>query len=243
MVQAIHPRPGDVMVEIGPGEGALTCPLLKAHGTLIAIELDRDLAPMLENKCRDIGTLTMLQGDAVQFDFSTLASTDSRLRIAGNLPYNVSVPMLFCLASHAAIIHDIHVLLQREVACRIAAQPGGSHYGRLSVMMQATFEAALLFDVGPGAFKPAPRVQSTFIRLLPHAVPVIDTASTKALAMTVTAAFSRRRKTLRNSLKSLLDSSQIQSAGIDPSRRAETLSLREFASLAHVLESNLNSSH
>lgn len=239
MVQAINPQPGNRIVEIGPGEGALTCPLLEAHGELTAIELDRDLAPLLENKCRSIGALTLLQGDAVKFDFSTLVSGDDKLRIVGNLPYNISVPMLFRLTDHATIVHDIHVLLQKEVACRIAAQPGSGHYGRLSVMMQATFGTILLFDVGPGAFRPQPKVQSTFMRLTPHTAPVIDT-STKALATIVTAAFSGRRKTLRNSLRTLLDSTHIRSAGIDPARRAETLSLREFASLARMLESDLS---
>ncbi len=243
MMRTINPQPGDAIVEIGPGEGALTCPLLKAHGKLTAIELDRDLIPPLEDKCRNLGTFTLLRGDAVKFDFSTLVSGDNKLRIVGNLPYNISVPMLFHLAEHAVIIRDMHVLLQREVAYRIAAQPGGGHYGRLSVMMQTIFDVALLFDIGPGAFRPPPRVHSTFVRLMPHAAPIIDIPSTEALATVVTAAFSRRRKTLRNGLKQLFDSTRIKSAGIDPSRRAETLSLEEFASLARVLESDLSSSH
>jgi len=238
MIQEINPRPGNRIVEIGPGEGALTCPLLEVHGELTAIELDRNLVPVLEDKCQNIGALILLQGDASKFDFSTLVSGDDRLRIVGNLPYNISVPMLFRLADHAVIICDMHVLLQKEVAYRVAAQPGSSHYGRLAVMMQSIFEAVLLFDVGPSAFRPPPKVRSVFMRLTPHATPVID-ISTKALAAVVTTAFSQRRKTLRNSLKSLLDSIQIQSADIDPARRAETLSLKEFASLARMLESDL----
>ena len=237
MVQAINPQPGDVIIEIGPGKGALTYPLLAVHGELTAIELDRDLTPLLEDKCRDIGTLTLLQGDALKFDFSTLVSDERKLRIAGNLPYNISVPMLFHLTGYADIIRDMYVLLQKEVALRIAAQPGNGHYGRLSVMMQAVFDAVLLFDVGPGAFRPPPKVQSTFTRLTSHVAPIINIPSTQVLAMVVTAAFSQRRKTLRNCLKPLLDGAQISSAGIDPSRRAETLSLREFASLARMLES------
>jgi 16S rRNA (adenine1518-N6/adenine1519-N6)-dimethyltransferase len=235
MVQAINPSNGDRLLEIGPGEGALTCPLLKLHGALTAIELDRDLGPTLIEKCRPLGEFTLLQDDAMKFDYTTLASPDDRIRIAGNLPYNISTPILFHLAGHAPVIQDMHVLLQKEVANRITAAPGTKAYGRLSVMLQIIFGVTHLFDVGPGAFRPPPKVQSTFIRLAPHTQPVVAPPDQPALAAVVNQAFSQRRKTLRNSLQPLLDTDQMAQAGIDAGRRAETLSLQEFAALAKML--------
>lgn len=237
MLEAINPQAGEQIVEIGPGEGALTCPLLERHGALTAIELDRDLAPLLEKKCREIGELKLYQADALKFDFEQLVDGKHKIRIVGNLPYNISTPILFHLASYARHIQDMHVLLQKEVAARIDAQPGTKEYGRLSVMMQYTFATQQLFDVGPGAFRPPPKVQSTFLRLTPHPEPVVEVSHQGNLSLVVAAAFSQRRKTLRNSLKAHLDATQIEQAGIDPSRRAETLSLEEFAKLANMLES------
>jgi len=241
MVESIAPRPGDNIVEIGPGEGALTCPLLKQHGRLTAIELDRDLAPRLEEKCRELGQLRLYQADAMKFDFSQLVEPGKKIRIVGNLPYNISTPILFHLASYAQDIQDLHVLLQREVAHRINALPGNKDYGRLSVMMQYTFATELLFDVAPGAFRPPPKVQSTFLRLTPHPSPVVQLDDPGNLSRIVTAAFSQRRKTLKNCLKTLLDSSQIAHVGIDPARRPETLTLEEFSALANMLESSAES--
>ena len=235
MVKSISPQPGDHIVEIGPGEGALTCPLLKQNGSLTAIELDRDLVPRLEEKCRNLGDLKIYQADAMKFDFEQLTNDQCKLRIIGNLPYNISTPILFHLASYAGIIQDVHVLLQKEVAKRINASPGNKDYGRLSVMMQYTFATELLFDVAPGAFRPAPKVTSTYIKLTPHSSPIVSLDNPDALSQIVTTAFSQRRKTLRNCLRNLLDSEQIENAGIDPGRRPETLSLKEFADLANML--------
>lgn len=232
MLQSINPQAGDMLVEIGPGEGALTCPLLEQHGELTAIELDRDLAPQLQDKCAGIGRLILHQGDALKFDFSSLVTGDKKIRLVGNLPYNISTPILFHLEQYAPVIQDMHVLLQREVGTRITAEPGGSDYGKLSVMMQKTFQTALLFNVGPGAFRPPPKVQSTFIRLTPHPAPVVEIQDQKRFNEIVTAAFSQRRKTLRNALKTHLSTEQFEAAAIDPSRRAETLSLEEFSRLA-----------
>ena len=242
MLQAINPAAGEHIVEIGPGEGALTCPLLQQHGSLTAIELDRDLVPLLVKKCATLGKLDIMQADALKFDFASLAAPGKPIRIVGNLPYNISTPLLFHLASYAGIMTDLHVLLQKEVAQRIAATPGNKSYGKLSVMMQSTFSAHLLFDVGPGAFKPPPKVASTFIRLKPHPAPVVDIHDHKNFVKLVTAAFSQRRKTLRNSLATVMDSSVIEAAGVDPGRRAETLSLQEFATLSNMLESSANHS-
>lgn len=235
MIQSIAPLPDDHIIEIGPGEGALTCPLLKQHGRLTAIELDRDLVPRLQEKCRNLGDLKLYQADALKFDFKQLANDKHKLRIVGNLPYNISTPILFHLASYAGIIKDVHVLLQKEVAQRINASPGNKDYGRLSVMMQYTFASELLFDVVPGAFRPPPRVTSTYIKLTPHPSPVVSLNNPDTLAQIVATAFSQRRKTLRNCLKNLLDSEQIENAGIDSGRRPETLSLKEFADLANML--------
>lgn len=235
MVQAINPQAHERLVEIGPGQGALTCPLLKLHGELTAIELDRDLGPRLVEMCEPFGKFTLLQADAMKFDYTQLASAENRIRIVGNLPYNISTPILFHLADHAGLVQDMHVLLQKEVANRLSAEPGSKTYGRLSVMLQNVFAISDLFDVGPGAFRPAPRVQSTFIRLTPHPQPVVGPEHQAQLARIVAQAFSQRRKTLRNSLQSLLTAEQMSEASIDPSRRAETLSLQEFAMLANLL--------
>ena len=235
MLQAIAPQTEDLIVEIGPGQGALTIPLLKRHGALTAIELDYDLIPLLEDKCQGLGKLDLHQADAMKFDYQSLATAGHKLRIVGNLPYNISTPILFHLAEHAPCIQDMHVLLQKEVAHRIAAQPGGKDYGRLSIMMQCTFKTELLFDVPPGAFNPPPKVYSTFLHLTPHALPVVSIDKPDSLSIIVTAAFSQRRKTIRNSLKNLLSEAQIVYAGIKPDRRPETLTLQEFAALANML--------
>jgi 16S rRNA (adenine1518-N6/adenine1519-N6)-dimethyltransferase len=237
MLWAINPASDDRIVEIGPGEGALTCPLLQQHGNLTAIELDRDLVDPLIEKCRSIGELDVIQADAMKFDYTSLASVEDKIRIVGNLPYNISTPILFHLAGYADLINDLHVLLQKEVAERIASAPGRKSYGKLSIMMQARFDTTLLFNVRPEAFRPPPKVTSTFIRLVPHQQPPVRINNLDQFNGLVTTAFSQRRKTLRNSLQPLLSEKQIKAAGIDPSRRAETLSLEEFAALGNMLES------
>lgn len=235
MVHFIHPRDGDSIVEIGAGEGALTCPLLEQHGALTAIELDRDLVTHIREKCASIGDLVLYQDDVMKFDFSSLADADSKIRIVGNLPYNISTPILFHLAQYVTIIQDMHVLLQKEVGHRITVKPGNREYGKLSVMMQSIFKTELLFDVKPGAFRPSPKVDSTFIRLTPHTTPVVRINDRNHFNDIVTVAFSQRRKTLRNSLKTRLTLEQFQAANIDPSRRAETLTLQEFSNLSNQL--------
>ncbi|MGD8709503.1 MAG: 16S rRNA (adenine(1518)-N(6)/adenine(1519)-N(6))-dimethyltransferase RsmA [Ectothiorhodospiraceae bacterium] len=233
MIAAIDPRPGQHMVEIGPGLGALTEPLLERLGELTAIELDRDLAAQLRHSGN--GRLQVLEQDALGTDFAALRSDERPLRIVGNLPYNISTPLLFNVASAGAAVADMHFLLQKEVVDRMAATPGGGDYGRLSVMLQFHCRVQPLFDVGPGAFRPAPKVTSTFVRLLPHATPPVFVADQQALATVVTRAFSQRRKTLRNSLRKLLDTDRIEATGVDPGSRAETLDLAAFARLANAV--------
>ena len=232
IVQAIDPRPGDTVVEIGPGKGAITLPLLQAAGKLDVVELDRDLVGPLAEKCRDIGTLAIHNSDALSFDFCKL-SAGGMLRIVGNLPYNISTPLLFFLLEQHACIQDMHFMLQKEVVERMAAQPGSGSYGRLSVMLQYRCKVMPLFNIGPGAFNPPPKVESAFVRLLPYARPPVTVDDEAVFSELVRQAFSQRRKTLRNTLRTLLDVDEIITAGVDPAARAEMLGLAEFAGLAN----------
>ena len=233
IVRAIHPKAGEHLIEIGPGLGALTLPLLQAAGRLEVVELDRDLIPKLEQQCAGQGELIIHSADALKFDFCALAA-GGRLRLAGNLPYNISTPLIFHLLEQAHCIDDMHFMLQKEVVERLAAKPDTSDYGRLSVMVQYRCKVEQLFIVPPGAFTPAPKVDSAIVRLEPHAEPPVD-VDAAVLEKLVAQAFSQRRKTLRNTLKGLLDAETIEAAGIDPQRRAETLSLQEFAALARCV--------
>lgn len=236
MIEAIAPGPDDALLEIGPGQGALTRPLLERAGALTAVELDRDLARALREQTAGAGgRLELVEGDALDYPLAELAPGERPLRVVGNLPYNVSTPLLFHLTADPGRLQDLHLLLQREVVARMAAGPGGRDYGRLSVMLQYRCRVQPLFDVGPGAFRPAPKVTSTFVRLLPHRAPPVTVPDEAQLARVVAAAFSARRKTLRNSLAGVLSAAAIASAGVDPGTRAERLSLADFAALARAL--------
>jgi 16S rRNA (adenine1518-N6/adenine1519-N6)-dimethyltransferase len=224
--------PGDTLLEIGPGRGAITRPLLERAGRLHVVEIDRDLAMALRAGVGVPGELIVHEQDALTLDLSELAPAGDRLRVVGNLPYNVSTPLLFHLLAQRASIRDMHFMLQKEVVDRIVAPPGGRDYGRLSVMVAWHCEAERLFDVGAGAFTPPPRVRSAVLRLLPRRVPLVTGIDEALLGRLVTAAFSRRRKTLRNALATLLTAERIEAAGIDPGRRPETLTPAEFARLA-----------
>jgi 16S rRNA (adenine1518-N6/adenine1519-N6)-dimethyltransferase len=236
IVQALNPRAGDHLVEIGPGRGALTGRLLECAGcTLDAIEIDRDLAAQLCERFTDPARCALHQADALEFDFSALArARGGRLRLVGNLPYNISTPLLFRLLAQAPAITDLTVMLQREVVARLAARPGGKDYGRLTVMLAPQVEVAWLFDVGPGAFQPPPRVWSAVARLRVRAQPSF--AVSPHYAEVVGAAFMQRRKTLRNALSQLLSREQISACGVDPGARPETLAPHEFNTLAQALD-------
>lgn len=231
IVEAIAPAPGDHLVEIGPGEGALTERLLARTQRLDVIEIDRDLAAALRHRGDGTGLLQVHEGDVLHFDFRGLA-VDGPLRIAGNLPYNISTPLLFHLLSQREAMRDMHFMLQREVVDRIVAAPGDSSYGRLSVMLQAHCAATPLFRVGPGAFRPPPAVESAVLRLVPHERPLVAASLQPAFADIVRTAFSARRKTVRNGLRTLLSAEQIEAAGVDPGARPQTLSVEAFAALA-----------
>jgi 16S rRNA (adenine1518-N6/adenine1519-N6)-dimethyltransferase len=235
IVAAIDPQSGDRLVEIGPGLGALTWPLLAHHGTLDVIEIDRDAIAALETASRPAGELRIHGGDVLKFDFAALRGQDlKRLRIVGNLPYNISTPLLFKLIEVREHIEDMHFMLQKEVVDRMAAGAGDEAYGRLSVTLAPWVEVQPLFDIGPGAFKPPPKVISTYVRLLPRAQPPFALGQPARFAAIVAAAFGQRRKTLRNSLKTLVSETGFAAAGIDPGLRAEVLSPAQFAALANT---------
>ncbi|HUS25548.1 MAG TPA: 16S rRNA (adenine(1518)-N(6)/adenine(1519)-N(6))-dimethyltransferase RsmA [Candidatus Binatia bacterium] len=230
IVRILAPRPGQPLVEIGPGLGALTVPVLEAAGALRAVELDRDVIPRLQQRCAGKGALDVLQADALKVDFRALAA-GTKLRLFGNLPYNISTPLLFHLLDHSGAIEDMHFMLQKEVVDRMTAAPGSPDYGRLTVMLGARAQAEALFTVGAGAFSPPPKVESAMVRLRPrpasYAIP--DFARFEEV---VRRAFGQRRKTLANALKGVLDPESIRRAGVDPGVRAEELAPEQFAALA-----------
>jgi 16S rRNA (adenine1518-N6/adenine1519-N6)-dimethyltransferase len=236
IVREVAPAPDQALLEIGPGRGALTELLLGKSRTLDAIEIDRDLAGQLRARWGPPQGFELHVADALDFDLATLSRTrGARLRVIGNLPYNISTPLLFHIAAAHDYIDDVHVMLQKEVIERIAAAPGSGDYGRLTVMLAPWFEAKHLFDVGPGAFTPAPRVWSAVARLRVRREPAFTVPP--AFARTVSAAFSQRRKTLRNALKSLVGVEAIVAAGVDPTLRPEMLTPAQFAAIAvHVPE-------
>lgn len=232
IVRTIAPSRGERLVEIGPGRGAITVPLLEAAGAIDVVEIDPDVVPALEARCRGRGELRVHLADALDFDLCALHGAGARLRLVGNLPYNLSTPLLFRFLAQLDAIEDMHFMLQREVVTRMAARPGGKDYGRLTVMLAPRVRVAPLFDIGTGAFAPPPRVVSTFFALQPWREPPFVVADDRSYARVVAAAFAKRRKTLRNSLAGLLDAASIAAAGVNPAARPETLSPEQFAALA-----------
>jgi len=233
IVACISPRPDEHLVEIGPGQGALTRLLLPECGRLDAVELDRDLVGYLKKRFGTEEKLTIHSGDAMKFDFSAL-SRGGPLRVIGNLPYNISTPLLFHLFEQSACIKDMHFMLQKEVVDRLCAEPGGKDYGRLGVMARYYCSMEPLMEVGPESFTPSPKVVSAVVRLVPHGQKPVRVGP-EVLGRVVAAAFSQRRKTLRNALGLLLVADEIESADVDPGARAETLGLEDFARLAEAL--------
>jgi len=241
LVAVINPRPGQHLVEIGPGPGALTGPLLEFGATLDAIELDRDLVPRLRRRWGQRYPFRVHQCDALKFDFAQLLEPEAEnpgaghptrpLRLVGNLPYNISTPLLFHVLGQIELFEDIHFMLQKEVVQRLAARAGSKAYGRLSVMTALHCHADALFTVGPEAFTPPPKVESAVIRLTPRKQPLLPSEQHQAFGDLVRQAFAQRRKTLRNNLKGLLDANTISATGIDPGRRAETLEPEDFIAL------------
>lgn len=235
IVDAIRPTPGEWLIEIGPGEGVLTEALMAAGARVIAIEIDRDLAARLRQRFTEASVFRLIIADALRVDFSSLCE-DSPIRVVGNLPYNVSTPLLFHLFEFAAQVSEMVFMLQREVVDRLCAEAGDPGYGRLSVMTRYHASAEALFDVHPESFYPPPRVMSSVVRLIPHVVAPVAVDS-KRLAGLVMEAFMQRRKTLRNALRHRVDAALFEAAGIDPGARAETLTLEDFARLCSYLPS------
>ena len=264
IVDAVAARPGDTLVEIGPGLGALTAHLLDRCDRLEVVEIDRDLIARLRERW-PAERLAIHEGDALAFDFATLKREGSRLKIVGNLPYNISSPLLFHLVRFAPLVDDLHFMLQKEVVDRMVADPGGGDYGRLSVMLQYHFYMERLFIVPPGAFNPSPKVDTAVVRMIPRigrcepragasagiptgghdlnppngpkvslggTAPVLDEA---VFARVVTAAFSQRRKMLRNTLRGVATESELESVGIAPTSRAEEVALSGYVRLANTI--------
>lgn len=237
IVRAVNPRWGERLVEIGPGLGALTRPLLTAAGRLDVIELDRDVIPFLQDNCACQGELHIHNSDALRCDFVSLAAGEA-VRLVGNLPYNIATPLIFHVLNQLSTIRDMHFMVQKEVALRLAAATDTEHYGRLSIMVQLHCAVDLLFSVGPGAFKPAPKVDSAVVRLTPHREMPVKINDQRHFAELVTRAFSQRRKTLRNALRGWLAAEEITSLGINPIRRPETLTLTDYAALSNASKKN-----
>ncbi|MDR2015250.1 MAG: 16S rRNA (adenine(1518)-N(6)/adenine(1519)-N(6))-dimethyltransferase RsmA [Azoarcus sp.] len=236
IVAAIRPQAGENMVEIGPGLGALTKPLLEHLGHLHVIEIDRDLIARLR-ECHDPGCLAIHEGDALKFDFGALCTEEkASLRVVGNLPYNISTPLLFHLCDFMPRLRDGHFMLQKEVVARMVAVPDTAEYGRLSVMLQYRFQMERLFDVPPGAFRPAPKVTSSVVRMIPLPAGTYDVHDETRFSRIVAAAFAQRRKTLRNTLRDFLDETGLKALGLDPGLRGERLSVADFVAIANACQ-------
>lgn len=245
IVHAIHPQADDLMVEIGPGLGALTEHLVDQVGQLAVVELDRDLIPNLRISFATRKNFHIYEGDALKFDYRRIPSdlcaeqeNERKMRIVGNLPYNISTPLLFHLIEYQSQISDMHFMLQKEVVDRMAAGVGDNAYGRLGIMIQYFCRVEPLFLVPPSAFNPPPKVDSAIVRLVPHETPPVTTRCTKSLNRIVTAAFNQRRKTVRNALKSFADDALLEAAGIDPEVRPEQVSLAQYARLTDLTLAN-----
>jgi 16S rRNA (adenine1518-N6/adenine1519-N6)-dimethyltransferase len=238
IVDAINPEPGENLIEIGPGLGALTEPVVERAGKLSVVELDRDLAKRLRHHPFLAPHLTIHEIDALKFDFGLLSSAEQPLRIFGNLPYNISTPLIFHLLTFKDKVQDMHFMLQKEVVDRMAAGPNSKTYGRLSIMTQYQCQVIPVMEIGPEAFKPAPKVDSAIVRLIPHAHIKNPVSSIEVLNTVCTTAFNQRRKTIRNSFKKLVDAEKLASLGIDINLRPENLSIDDYITIANFVAEN-----
>lgn len=236
IVAATGTKATDHVVEIGPGRGALTEALLDTGARVTAIELDRDLPPILRARFFSVPPerFTIIEADALKFDFATL-TRDEPIKLVGNLPYNISTPLIFHLLKQRSGLRDMHFMLQKEVVERLCAEPGSKEYGRLSVMVQYYCQAEALFYVPPGAFTPQPKVDSAIVKLTPKPAAELDAKDPQQLETLVRLSFSMRRKTIRNNLKSHINMDALEAVGIDPGARPETLPLADYVRLSNQL--------
>ncbi|MFD2165243.1 16S rRNA (adenine(1518)-N(6)/adenine(1519)-N(6))-dimethyltransferase RsmA [Thalassotalea euphylliae] len=236
IVDAIHPQSGENLIEIGPGLGALTEPVVERAGDLSVVELDRDLAERLRHHPFLAKHLTIHEIDALKFDFSQLAKADQPMRIFGNLPYNISTPLIFHLLTFKDLVKDMHFMLQKEVVDRMAAQPNTKAYGRLSIMTQYQCQVMSVMEIGPEHFKPAPKVDSAIVRLIPHTEIKNPVNSLETLNHVCVTAFNQRRKTIRNSFKEMISAEEIESLGLSPTLRPENLTIDNFIAIANFVD-------
>ncbi len=235
IVKVIHPNQDDHLVEIGPGRGAITVPILKQVGSLHAIEIDRDIAKEVTEQCKNIGNFEIHLGDVLQFDFNILANINDPIRIFGNLPYNISTPLLFHLLKFSDCIVDMHFMLQKEVVDRITARVGDSNYSRLSIMIQSSYKVESLFDIGPNEFTPPPKVNSSFMRLKPTNEYQQQINDKDLFSKLVEIAFQQRRKTIKNSLSKLATEEQLTKANIQVTQRPQEVSIQQYIKLSNEL--------
>ena len=235
IVDAVHPQPSQHLVEIGPGQGAITEPLWQSGADMDVIELDRDLVARLQQLWAQRDRIRLHSADALSFDYASLIKGDEKLRVVGNLPYNISTPLLFHLLEFSNQIQDMHFMLQKEVVNRMAAQPDTKAYGRLSIMLQLRCQVQSLFDVAPECFDPPPKVISSVVRLIPRTEWLQPVEDISALDRLVSQAFSQRRKTIRNSLKTVCSVEDLEAVNIAPGARAENLTVLDFVALSHRL--------
>lgn len=240
IVDAINPEPGENLIEIGPGLGALTEPVIERAGDISVVELDRDLAHRLRHHPFLAKHLTIYEEDALKFNFGSLAKAEHPLRIFGNLPYNISTPLIFHLLTFKDKVKDMHFMLQKEVVERMASGHNSKAFGRLSVMTQYQCQVMPVMEIGPEAFMPPPKVDSAIVRLIPHKTIKNPVKDLNALNQVCLTAFNQRRKTIRNSFKKLISAEQLTSLDIDPTIRPENLSLDNFITLANFVTDNIN---
>lgn len=235
IVKVINPKKGDCLVEIGPGRGAITIPILKNVDTLHAIEIDRDIAKEVTEQCKNIGNLIIHQGDVLNFDFNNLATKNKPIRLFGNLPYNISTPLLFHLLKFPELIIDMYFMLQKEVVDRITALAGDSNYSRLSIMVQSNYKVESLFDISPNEFTPPPKVNSSFMRLIPSEKYKVQIKDHNTFSKLVETAFQQRRKTIKNSLSNIATEEQLTNANIGASQRPQEISISQYIKLSNQL--------
>ena len=235
IVQIINPTVKQNICEIGPGLGAITLPILKKINQMHAVEIDRDLAQELQVKCKDIGTVIIHNADVLKFNFNDIADPNQPMRLIGNLPYNISTSLLFHLLNFSSLIMDMHFMLQKEVVDRIIAKPGHSQYSRLTVMVQSYYDVESLLDISPDMFTPPPKVNSSFLRLMQNDVYEKKIKNRNLFNNIIDTAFNQRRKTIKNSLSSIVSRQQLENAIIDPDLRPQEISIQQYIKLSNQL--------